>query len=179
MDNDIVYAILANEKYNNFWNNPDYVGYFTNKEDAKKYCRIKNMKDLLRVHRIQKIECLQNKVNLENIITAWKFRIVFKICDNKSYFEKCDTFNSVYSANYLEPNFLKYEKNYAGCKDNSAIIVEVNLNEYNKPLAEKIAQDIINELAAYGNGRLDLDYIELMNIRFKHQREQENKEKGG
>ncbi len=161
------------------------VGYFDNLEEAEKYCAFKGGKEC--EYEIEEVKDLHNDVDLSKVEVMYCYNVCFTYTeiqgDEKGKLERIDSDYDVYTSKELKYNHVDYNcyKTYYMPHANSfvkeiktySVGFEINLKQKNQQLAEKIATDYFYELLGYGNGLLDTEYIELMNMRFEKQKEED------
>ena len=116
-----------------FYSDWDVYGYFTNREEAEKYC-VKNSNESFF---IEEIDCLDGKEDLSNIKVGYQRTFYFIKC-NKGWMEY-DNSSSFYlnKSNKLQKNNIDLNIN----KDCLTICVNTTKNNYETQ--KKIAEDIL------------------------------------
>lgn len=134
------------------------VGYFDNRLDADKYCAAFGDDD----YYVKELKNLKDERDLSKVSLKYDHEVMFD--------EKRDTGEWVirdepnryncYIADELKPNRV----NYLGYR---WVSFNINIAEDNRKMAEKIAQDYLGELLAYGESRkVYEENVELMNNKF-------------
>lgn len=155
----MVYGIFGGE-YSDWY----VLGYFTDYEDAEKYCAAFGEED----YYVKELENLNGKEDLSKVKVVYRYEVAFyqsryknntwEMCNNPHYtcYEQ-----SVCEPNSVESNFQKVWVKF-----------RINIDKCDEKLAEKIAQDYFAELLAYGDGEVREENIKLMNEKFaRRQRE--------
>lgn len=131
----MVYAVM----YANYsdW---EIHGYFTNREDAEKYC-LAHLNDDLHV---EELPCMDNCEDLSNIKVMYNFRIGFHEMNGtwENWREGCET----YADKHLK-------KNKLSVISEDWIRARVNLRSEDEQLAKKIAQDIFYQYLESCDGK--------------------------
>lgn len=131
------------------------VGYFDNRLDADKYCAAYGDGD----YYVIELKDLKDEKDLSKITLKYDHEIVFDLKDNEWIMrDEPDRYNC-YIAEELKPNNIR--------NGGFWVAFHINIEKDNRKLAEKIAQDYLYQLLAYGDSRKVYDkYIELMNNQF-------------
>lgn len=133
----------------------EVVGYFNNRLDADKYCAAYVDGDCY----VKEIKNLQNDKDLSKITLKYNHEIVFDSKGDKWVMRDEPNRYTCYISDELRPN------NIRNCRFWVAFCV--NIESDNRKLAEKIAQDYLYQLLAYGDGRkVDDKHVKLMNDQF-------------
>ena len=120
------------------------VGYFTNREDAEKYC-IKYKEDKYGdSYYVVEIKDLSNTCDLSNISLMYEHKVVFDFKDKKWIMRNEPNRYRYYSDNKLRCNNVRDSREYNTRRP--WIEFNINLLENNRKKAEKIAQDYLYEL---------------------------------
>lgn len=136
------------------------VGYFDNRVDADKYCTAFGNGD----YYVKEIKNLKHKEDLSKITLKYQHEVVFDFMDNQWIMRDEPCRYKCYIAEELEPNFIHASDPRVKI---DWINFFVNIDENNRELAEKIAQDYLSELLAYGESRrVYYKNVELMNNKF-------------
>ena len=133
------------------------VGYFNNRLDADKYCTVYGDGD----YYVEEMKDLQDEKDLSKISLKYKHEIVFDFTNDGEWVMRDEpTRYNCYISEELKPNTIKY----LGYR---WISFYVNIDKDNRKLAEKIAQDYLYQLLAYGNSKkVSQEYVDLMNNQF-------------
>lgn len=136
------------------------VGYFNNRVDADKYCAAFGNGE----YYVEEMKNLKNKEDLSKITLKYQHEVVFDFKDDKWIMcDEPDRYNC-YIADELRPNFIRTSDSRVRI---NWVSFFVNINEDNRKLAEKIAQDYLFELFAYGESKnIYNKNVELMNNKF-------------
>ena len=128
------------------------VGYFDNRLDADKYCAAYGDGD----YYVIELKDLKDEKDLSKITLKYDHEIVFDLKDDEWIMrDEPDRYNC-YIAEELQPNNIR--------NGGFWIAFHINIEKDNRKLAEKIAQDYLYQLLAYGDSRKVYDeYIKLMN----------------
>lgn len=134
------------------------VGYFNNRLDADKYCAAYGNGD----YYVIELKDLQDEKDLSKITLKYEHEVVFDFRNNEWIMRDEPTRYKCYIAEELNPNNI-WGNEYS----NFWIGFRVNIEKDNRKLAEKIAQDYLYQLLAYGDSRKVYDkYVKLMNNQF-------------
>lgn len=132
------------------------VGYFDNRLDADKYCAAFGDGD----YYVEEMKDLKDKEDLSKVSLKYDHEVVFDFRDNKWIMREEPTRYNCYIADELKPNRIDY-------RGYEWVGFHVNIGEDNRKLAEKIAQDYLGELLAYGESKKVYNQnVELMNNKF-------------
>lgn len=132
------------------------VGYFNNRLDADKYCAVCGNGD----YYIEPMKDLQNAKDLSKVSLKYEHEIVFDFRDNEWVMRGEPDRYKCYVDEDLRPNNIQNGGSNWVC-------FRVNIEEDNRELAEKIAQDYLYQLLAYGDSKkVYQEYINLMNNKF-------------
>lgn len=133
------------------------VGYFNNRLDADKYCAAYGNGD----YYVIELKDLQDEKDLSQISLKYEHDILFDFRDNEWVMRDESDRYKCYIAEELKPNSVW------SMMTNRWVGFRINIEKDNRKLAEKIAQDYLYQLLAYGNSRKVYDkYIKLMNDQF-------------
>lgn len=134
----------------------EIIGYFTNREDADKYCTVCDDDDCY----VVPIKSLENERDLSQISLKYAHRIRFYFTDDEKWIMQDDQPDSYecYTTKDFRPNFISYGSYW--------MVFNVQTSNSDRKQAEKIAQDCFAELLASGNGRIYEKDINLMNEKF-------------
>lgn len=132
------------------------VGYFTNREDADKYCCTTNSD-----YYVEPLKDLSNEKDLSQVKLKYEHEIVFDYRNNKWFMREEPDRYTCYIDDKLHCNSI--EKRPYG----SWVKFIINIDRNDRKLAEKIAQDYLAELRSYGDGEIYDKNIKLMNDRFE------------
>ena len=128
---------------------------FNNRLDADKYCAAYGNGD----YYVIELKNLQDEKDLSKITLKYDHKIVFDSRDNEWIMRNEPDRYKCYISDELKPNNIR--------KGAFWVAFHVNIEKDNRKLAEKIAQDYLYQLLAYGDSRKVYDkYIALMNDQF-------------
>lgn len=131
------------------------VGYFNNRLDADKYCTAYGDGE----YYVEEMKDLQDEKDLSKITLKYDHEIVFDSKDDEWVMRDEPNRYKCYVADELKPNNIQNGRFW--------VSFHINMEKDNRKLAEKIAQDYLYQLLAYGNSREVYDkYIKLMNDQF-------------
>jgi hypothetical protein len=131
------------------------VGYFDNRLDADKYCAAFGACD----YYVIELKDLKNEKDLSKITLKYDHEIVFDSRGNEWIMRDEPDRYKCYIAEELKPDNIR--------KGSFWVAFHVNIEKDDRKLAEKIAQDYLYHLFAFGNSRNVYDkYINLMNDQF-------------
>lgn len=131
------------------------VGYFDNRLDADKYCAAYGNND----YYVIELTDLKDEKDLSKITLKYDHEIVFDSKGDEWIMRDEPDRYKCYIAEELKPNNIR--------KGSFWVAFHVNIEKDDRKLAEKIAQDYLYQLLAYGNSRKVYDkYIQLMNDQF-------------
>lgn len=131
------------------------VGYFNNRLDADKYCAAYGNGD----YYVEEMKDLQNEKDLSKISLKYDHEIVFDFKNNEWVMRDEPYRYNCYIAEELRPNSIR---NGGGW-----VSFHVNIDNDNRKLSEKIAQDYLYQLLAYGSSKAVFEqYVKLMNDKF-------------
>lgn len=140
------------------------VGYFTNREEADKYCAKYGPED----YYVEEIKNLSNKFDVSDVTLKYEHEIVFDYCNQKWNMRNEPNRYKFYSDKKLRSNSIRDSRNYSV---KPWIVFTINLQENNRKRAEKIAQDYLYELI-YESHRSDnsisSQVIDSLNIEFRN-----------
>lgn len=155
------------------------IGYVTDEEKAVKCCG-ENIDKGYYYKSLYNYDYFADKISIP---MGYEFTVYCYMFNNEKFKVYCTEYDPYYCSDFLRPDSITFSKNHPYMPeeeiDGEILIMKVNVNKKSKYLAVQKVFCYINELVEHSNGRLDLDYIELMNIRFKQQRKQENERNGG
>ena len=133
------------------------VGYFNNRLDADKYCAAFGDGDC----HVEEMKDLSNEEDLSKITLKYKHEVVFDFRDNKWVMREEPDRYSCYIDDELRPNVV-VQNGYLNW-----VCFHVNIDKYDRKLAEKIAQDYLAELLSYGESKQIYEKnVKLMNDKF-------------
>lgn len=136
------------------------VGYFDNRVDADKYCAAFGNGD----YYVEEMKNLENKEDLSKISLKYQHEVVFDFRDNQWIMRDEPCRYNCYIEDELRHNFIRTSDSRVKM---NWVNFSVNINEDNRKLAEKIAQDYLGELLAYGESKIICSKnVELMNNKF-------------
>ena len=133
------------------------VGYFTNHQDAEKYCCVCGDGD----YYVKPLKNLTNEKDLSQVAIKYCHEVLFRYDTDKNEWimlEQPERYNC-YIDNELRCNSINY-------KNKTWVCFSVNIDRDNRKLAEKIAQDYLAELRSYGDGEIYEKNVNLMNDKF-------------
>ena len=144
-----IYAIMY--AYYSDWH---IYGYFTNREDADKYCVAHPKGE----YHVEVIPCFDGKEDLSNITLKYEHEVVFDKNNNSWNMRDEPERYQPYVADYLRSNSI--ENGYR-----SWISIKVNITKDDRKLAEKIAQDMLYQFLDFcDNKPTDILTKEMNNI---------------
>ena len=132
------------------------VGYFTNKEEANKYCCVCGDGD----YYVKSMKNLEGERDLSMVSLKYQHEIVFDYINKKWIMREEPNRYKYYVEDNLRCNNIKYNSTYKW------VCFAVNIDYDNRKLAEKIAQDYLAELLSYGDGTVFQENVNLMNKKF-------------
>lgn len=132
------------------------VGYFSNREDADKYCCVCGNSD----YYVKPIKCLDGKEDLSMVSLKYRHEIVFDLKNKEWIMREEPNRYKCYIDDDLQCNGIRANL------PNSWVCFAINIDHDNRKLAEKIAQDYLAELRSYGDGIVYQRNIDLMNKKF-------------
>lgn len=122
----MVYAVM-----HAFYSDWEIYGYFTNREDAEKYCAVHSKDDL----HVEELPCMDDCEDLSNVKVMYNFKIEF-YKKNGTWKHWGESYE-IYTDKHLKKNKLSFD-------DYEELIVAcVNLRSRDEQLAKKIAEDIL------------------------------------
>lgn len=131
------------------------VGYFDNRLDADKYCAAYGAGE----YYVEEMGDLKGEKDLSKITLKYDHEIVFDSKGDEWIMRDEPNRYNCYVAEELKPNNIR--------NGGFWVAFHINIEKDNRKLAEKIAQDYLYQLLAYGNSRKVYDkYIKLMNDQF-------------
>lgn len=134
------------------------VGYFNNRLDADKYCAAYGADE----YYVEEIKDLQNEKDLSQITLKYEHEVVFDFRNNEWIMRDEPTRYKCYVADELKPNSIW--NSFSSC---NWVGFRINIEKDNRKLAEKIAQDYLYQLLAYGDStKVYEKNIKLMNNQF-------------
>lgn len=149
----MVYGIFRGE-----YSDWDVVGYFTDKLEAEKYCAVMERYG----YYIEPICDLAGKKDLSDVVLKYTHIVTFDhdVKNDEWVMRKEPDRYRCYIADKLKPNSV-------GNSGNIWVQFSINLAENKRELAEKIAQDYLFQLLAYGESRkIKKENVDLMNYKF-------------
>jgi hypothetical protein len=135
------------------------VGYFDNRLDADKYCAAFGSGE----YYVEEMKDLKDKEDLSKITLKYKHEVVFDLKDGQWVMRDEPGRYECYIADDLRPNFIKSSDTRYSF---SWLNFNVNIEKDDRKLAEKIAQDYLSELLAYGDKKVYNKNVKLMNDKF-------------
>ena len=136
------------------------VGYFNNRQDADKYCCLCGDSD----YYVKPLKDLTDEKDLSKVSLKYCHEVLFDYKDDENRWvmrEEHERYNC-YIDNDLRCNCVRQ----GGFLKNNWVCFIVNIDHDDRRLAEKIAQDYLNELRFYGDGKIYEKNIELMNKKY-------------
>lgn len=149
------------------------VGYFTNREEADKYCAKYGPGD----YYVEEIKNLSNKFDVSDVTLKYEHEIVFDYCNQKWNMRNEPTRYQFYSDKKLRSNSIRDSRIY---KIQPWIVFKINLQENNRKKAEKIAQDYLYQLiyeSDLPDDLIDPKVVNELNKRFQEERRIVNESK--
>lgn len=116
------------------------VGYFTNREDADKYCAKYKEDKYGDSYYVEEIKDLSNKYDLSNISLMYEHKVVFDFKDKKWIMRNEPNRYRYYSDNKLRYNNVRDSRKYNTRQP--WIEFNINLLENNREKAEKLLKTI-------------------------------------
>ena len=155
----MIYAIFGGE-YSDWY----CIGYFTNKEEAEKYCVKYGEGD----YYVKELKDLSNKYDISDITLMYEYEIIFNFKNNEWIMRNEPNRYKYYSGNKLKQNYIQDSRKY-----NVApwISFHINLDKNDRKKAEKIAQDYLYKLIYYSNkedNSILYKYIDQLNKELKN-----------
>lgn len=133
------------------------VGYFNNRLDADKYCAISNGE-----YYVQEMKDLMNEKDLSEITLKYEHEVVFDFRDDAWVMRNEPNRYKCYVSDDFRPNNIKKSPYVYPW-----VCFSVNIAKDDRKLAEKIAQDYLYQLLAYGESKeINDKYVKLMNDQF-------------
>lgn len=132
------------------------VGYFSNREEADKYCCVCGNSD----YYVEPIKCLDGKEDLSKVSLKYRHEIVFDLMNREWVMREEPNRYKCYMGDDLRCNGIKANL------QNSWVCFAINIDHEDRKLAEKIARDYLAELRSYGDGIVYQRNINLMNEKF-------------
>lgn len=153
----MIYGVFGGE-YSGWY----HVGYFDNRLDADKYCALYNNEKTYEEYYVIELENLKDERDLSKVSLKYAYEILFDFKDNNWIMRDEPDRYKCYIADDLKPNSIDTNSGY--CR---WVRFTVNINKEDRKFAEKIAQDYLYELLAYGESKVINDKnIKLMNDKF-------------
>ena len=133
------------------------VGYFNNRLDADKYCTAYGDGE----YYVEEMKDLQDEKDLSKVSLKYEHEVVFDFKNTGDWVMRDEpTRYECYISDELKPNSIKY-------LGYQWVSFYVNIEEDNRKLAEKIAQDYLYELLSYGESKKVYEKnVKLMNNKF-------------
>lgn len=132
------------------------IGYFSNKEEADKYCCVYGNGDYF----VKSIKSLDGIEDLSKVSLKYRHEIVFDLKDKEWIMREEPNRYECYIDDDLQCNCIRPNL------PNSCVCFAINIDHDDRKLAEKIAQDYLAELRSYGDGIIYKRNINLMNEKF-------------
>ena len=133
------------------------VGYFTNRQDAEKYCCVCGDGD----YYVKPLKDLTDEKDLSKVSLKYCHEVLFDCKNDENRWvmrEEPERYNC-YIDNDLRCNSINY-------RNKTWVCFNINIDHDDRKLAEKIAQDYLAELRSYGDGEIYEENVKLMNDRF-------------
>ena len=133
------------------------VGYFNNRLDADKYCAAYGNGE----YYVEEMKDLRDEKDLSKVSLKYEHEVVFDFKNTGDWVMRDEpTRYECYISDELKPNNIKY-------LGYQWVSFYINIEEDNRKLAEKIAQDYLAELLSYGESKQIYEKnIKLMNDKF-------------
>lgn len=135
------------------------VGYFNNRLDADKYCTLSGGE-----YYVQPMKDLTDEKDLSKITLKYQHEVLFDFIENKWVMRNEPDRYKCYISDELNPNSIwnsSYGFGYGW------VGFRINIEKDDRKLAEKIAQDYLYQLLAYGESKKVYEkYVKLMNDQF-------------
>lgn len=132
------------------------IGYFSNKEEADKYCCVYGNGDYF----VKSIKSLDGIEDLSKVSLKYRHEIVFDLKDKEWIMREEPNRYECYIDDDLQCNCIRPNL------PNSCVCFAINIDHDDRKLAEKIAQNYLAELRSYGDGIIYKRNINLMNEKF-------------
>lgn len=132
------------------------VGYFSNREEADKYCCVCGNGD----YYVEPMKSLDGIEDLSKVSLKYRHEIVFDLKDKEWIMREEPNRYECYIDDDLQCNGI--EANLR----NGWVCFVINIDHDDRKLAEKITQDYLAELRSYGDGIIYQRNIDLMNEKF-------------
>jgi len=149
----MIYAVFYG--YYSDWN---CLGYFTNREDADKYAHL-----LGEDHFVKVLKNLENDKDLSAVSVQYEFRVQFRKTENGWPVFRWDGVDDEYTCHAKDKLTYNRITGWAG----KWITFDINIDKYDRKLAEKIAQDYLYTLLNLGNGEITDEAVKEMNNKWK------------
>ena len=132
------------------------VGYFNNRLDADKFCCVCGDGD----YYVEEMKNLQGQEDLSKVSLKYDHEILFDYKNDNLVMRNEPDRYKCYVGEELKPNSIE-KGNYGWVK------FHINIAKDNRELAEKIAQDYLYQLLAYGDSKkVYEENVKLMNDKF-------------
>lgn len=149
-------------------------GYFTNREDADKYCAARPEKECY----VETLPCFDKQQDFSNIFLKYEYEILFNKTNSGWVMIDEDDNYVAYVADYLRSNSIRN-------KSLNWIAFKVNIEKNDRKLAEKIAQDMLYQFLDFCDNKPTDKAVSNMNKilrkdedeRLEKQKQEEVKEK--
>lgn len=132
------------------------VGYFSNREEANKYCCVCGNGD----YYVKPMKSLDGIEDLSKVSLKYRHEIVFDLKDKEWIMREEPNRYKCYVDDDLQCNCIIADLS------NRWVCFAINIDHDDRKLAEKIAQDYLTELRSYGDGIIYQMNINLMNEKF-------------
>lgn len=136
------------------------VGYFTNRQDADKYCCLCGDGD----YYVKPLKDLTDEKDLSKVELKYVHEVLFDYRDNKWIMREEPDRYKCYVDSKLHCNSIR--RGNPNRTWTNWVAFTVNIDHDDRKLAEKIAQDYLAELRSYGDGDIYNENIEMMNEKF-------------
>lgn len=171
-----IYLVIEND-----YGNKTVMGYFTDREDADKYCAKHSEYNYI----IKPIACYDKREDLSDVKLKYEYRIVFDRANGLWIIvSKNEPYYKAYCSEYLRSNSIHCDISNSA---NKAEVVEIFVNTENNDikLAEEIARDLLSKFLEMCNEQLPKVAAKNMNVllsaaeneRIRKQEEEELKQK--
>lgn len=134
------------------------VGYFSNKEEADKYCCVYGNGD----YYVKPIKSLDGIEDLSKVSLKYRHEIVFDLNGKEWIMREEPNRYKCYIDDDLQCNGIRADLSNRW----AWVCFAINIDHDDRKLAEKIAQDYLTELRSYGDGIIYQMNINLMNEKF-------------
>lgn len=151
------------------YNGWSIVGYFTNKDDAERFCVLRN--NTYDEPYVKEVDCLDGGVDLSKVKVLYEHEVMFNRLNGTMVMRNEPDRYVIYGGDI--------QANSVFALGNCWVKVNVNQQEFNREKAEKIAQDILYQYLELSNGELyDQEALRAINYKLsapQRAREEERK----